>query len=147
MGRSHHRRLMAGYSGTPLPKKLGLRADLRVKLVRMPPEVRAELRSELALCHEISTADGPIDFGMIFATSPGRLRTPFRSFTRRLDPRGMVWACWPKKSSGAATKIDEATVRAIGLEVGLVDVKICAVSETWSGLKFVRRLADRPTAG
>ncbi len=118
---------MPGYSGTPLAKKLGIKAGFRVRLFNAPENVRAEL-----------------DFAMLFTRSRGELAKEFRRLGKALAPAGMLWVSWPKKSSGVAANVDENVVRAIGLDAGLVDVKVCAVTEIWSGLKFVRRVKDRP---
>jgi hypothetical protein len=133
---------MPGYSGTPLPKKLGIKPGLRVCLMDAPAEVRAELRVELAGC-EMSDGKPPLDFAMLFSKSKTSLRKEFKGVSKRLAPAGMLWVSWPKKSSGVATDLDENVVREIGLATGLVDVKVCAVTEVWSGLKFVRRVKDR----
>ena len=133
---------MPGYSGTPLPKKLGIKPGFRVCLTDAPPEVRTELSTELATCE---TADGktPLDFAMIFTKSKTVLAKEFKRISKLLAPAGMLWVSWPKKSSGVATDLDENIIREIGLDAGLVDVKVCAVTEVWSGLKFVRRVKDR----
>jgi hypothetical protein len=133
---------MAGYSGTPLVKKLGIRSQFRVAFFRLPPEVQAELEDNLAHCR--AAGPGPLDFVMIFVKSQAELRKQFPQFARQLAPAGMLWVSWPKKSSGVTTDLAENEVRGIGLEAGLVDVKVCAVSEIWSGLKFVIRVQDRP---
>jgi hypothetical protein len=135
---------MPGYSGTPLPKKLGIKDGFRVVLVDAPAEVRAELRGALAGCEIlVSSQKPPVEFAMVFTKSQARLTKEFARVARTLAPAGMLWVCWPKKSSGVACDLDENVVRGIGLEAGLVDVKVCAVTEVWSGLKFVRRVKDR----
>lgn len=133
---------MAGYSGTPLAKKLGIRSQFRVAFFRLPPEVKTELEDNLAHCR--AAGPGPLDFVMIFVKSQAELRKQFPQFAGQLAPAGMLWVSWPKKSSGVTTDVAENDVRGIGLEAGLVDVKVCAVSEIWSGLKFVIRVKDRP---
>jgi hypothetical protein len=132
---------MAGYSGTPLPKKLGIKAKQRVALLDLPSDVRAELKSALASCKVAK--DGPVDFAMIFVKTASELKKQFPLLARRLVPAGMLWVSWPKKASGVASDLNENEVRRIGLEAGLVDVKVCAVNEIWSGLKFVIRVKDR----
>ena len=132
---------MPGYSGVPLPKKLGIKEAFRVTLVGLPADVKAELRDALAGC--TIAEDAPLDFAMMFAKTRAELRRHFASLAKQLAPAGMLWVSWPKKSSGVATDMNENDVRTIGLEAGLVDVKVCAVSEVWSGLKFVRRVKDR----
>ena len=79
----------------------------------------------------------------MFTKSKAALAKEFKRIGKRLAPAGMLWISWPKKSSGVATDVDENIVREIGLAAGLVDVKVCAVTEVWSGLKFVRRVKDR----
>jgi|SRR5579863_1950722 len=136
---------MSGYSGTPLPKKLGIKAGFRVNLISAPADVQAELREALADCevtHD-STSKSPLDFAMVFTKSQSELNKGFRRLSKLLQPAGMLWVSWPKKSSGVATDLDENKVREIGLATGLVDIKVCAVNEIWSGLKFVRRVKDR----
>jgi hypothetical protein len=133
---------MPGYSGTPLPKKLGIKAGFRARLANAPAEVRAELRDALAECDLVKQGDA-LDFLMIFTKSRAQLATEFPRMAESLAQAGMFWVSWPKKSSGVATDVDEHAVREIGLDAGLVDVKVCAVTDVWSGLKFVRRLKDR----
>jgi hypothetical protein len=134
---------MPGYSGTPLPKKLGIKDGYRAFLVNLPPEVEAELRALLANCKVIPKAISPIDFAMVFTRSKAEVKKEFMPVSKVLAPAGMLWVSWPKKSSGVPTDLDENIVREVGLAAGLVDVKVCAVTEVWSGLKFVRRLKDR----
>jgi hypothetical protein len=132
---------MPGYSGTPLPKKLGIKPKQRLTFVGLPADVRAELREVLAACSVIK--NGPLDFAMVFVKKQAELRHEFARLAKQLTPDGMLWVSWPKKASRVATDMNENDVRRIGLEAGLVDVKVCAVSEVWSGLKFVRRVKDR----
>jgi hypothetical protein len=142
---------MPGYSGTPLPKKLGIKPGFRVQLVSAPAEVQTELREALASCaiardgkrKSNNSHNDPLDFAIIFTKSQAELKQEFRRLAKLLQPAGMLWVSWPKKSSGVASDLDENRVREIGLAAGLVDVKVCAVTEIWSGLKFVRRVKDR----
>ena len=134
---------MAGYSGTPLPKKLGIKDQFCVALLDMPSEVKAELKSSLAACRIAKDGRGPLDFAMIFVTSATDLKKKFLQISKQLAPGGMLWVSWPKKTSGVPTDLDENKVREIGLDIGLVDVKVCAVNDVWSGLKFVIRIKDR----
>jgi hypothetical protein len=134
---------MPGYSGTPLPKKLGIKPGARVCLVDTPDDVRAELKTALAGCESVSNGTGPLDFAMLFTKSREKLPRDFNRIATLLAPAGMLWVSWPKKSSGVATDLNENIVREIGLAAGLVDIKVCAVTEVWSGLKFVRRVKDR----
>jgi hypothetical protein len=137
---------MAGYSGTPLAKKLGIKEQFRVALFGAPADVKRELKKALASCQMTRNGQGRLDFVMIFVKTQAGLKTQFVHFSEQLSPAGMLWVSWPKKSSGVATDLDENIVRKIGLDIGLVDVKVCAVSEIWSGLKFVIRLKDRVQA-
>ena len=139
---------MPGYSGTPLPMKLGIKPGFRVQFVSAPADVHVELREALAGCDTVpvgkSDDKAALDFAMVFTKSQADLKQEFRRVAKLLQPTGMLWVSWPKKSSGVASDLDENRVREIGLAAGLVDVKVCAVTETWSGLKFVRRVKDRP---
>jgi len=134
---------MPGYSGTPLPKKLGLRPGFRVHLVDAPMDVQAELQATLAGCELVDSLEDGLDFVLVFSRSRADLWRVVRRAADVLSPAGMFWACWPKKSSGVVTDLDEHGVRGIGLRTGFVDVKVGAITETWSGLKFVRRRKDR----
>jgi hypothetical protein len=134
---------MPGYSGTPLPKKLGIKDEFRVHFVGAPADVLAELKNSLKSCETIRDGKAPLDFAMVFTKAKSELAKEFKRISKQLVPAGMLWVSWPKKSSGVATDLDENIVREIGLAAGLVDVKVCAVTEVWSGLKFVRRLKDR----
>jgi len=134
---------MPGYSGTPLPKKLGIKDGLRLSLIDAPREVVAELKSSLDNCKLARDTKAPLDFAMLFTKSAASLKKEFTQLAKNLAPAGMLWISWPKKTSGVPTDLNENLVREIGLAAGLVDVKVCAVTEVWSGLKFVRRLKDR----
>ena len=134
---------MPGYSGTPLPKKLGIKPGARVYLPNAAPDVLAELSITLAGCENVSNGKAPLDFAMVFTKSKAELARDFTRISKLLAPAGMLWVSWPKKSSGVVTDLNENIVREVGLDAGLVDVKVCAVTEVWSGLKFVRRVKDR----
>jgi hypothetical protein len=134
---------MPGYSGTPLPKKLGLKDGFRACLINAPAEVRKELKSSLAQCEVVNANAQNLDFAILFTKSQADLQTSFARIASSLTPAGMLWISWPKKSSGVATDVNENVVRDTGLAAGLVDVKVCAITEVWSGLKFVRRIKDR----
>ncbi len=116
-----------------------------MRLANAPAEVRAELREALTECEMKTKPSDILDFVMLFTKSRGELTGEFSRLTKLLAPAGMLWVSWPKKSSGVASDLDENLVRGIGLDAGLVDVKVCAVTEVWSGLKFVRRVKDRKT--
>ena len=134
----------AGYSGTPLAKKLGIRPGHRVALLAAPEgfeEILEGLPDDVRLSRG---AAGRFDVIVFFTRRAADLGRRFAGLAAKLDPAGGLWIAWPKKSSGVATDLVEGVVRRTGLEAGLVDNKICAVDETWSGLRFVNRLKDRP---
>jgi len=135
---------MTGYSGTPLAKKLGIKNDFRVALLGAPDEVRSELQDALAKCRIVQPTSGPLDFIFLFAKSVAELERQLTPAVRALAPAGMLWISWPKKASGVATDLTETIVREGGLAAGLVDVKVCAVTDVWSGLKFVIPVKNRP---
>jgi hypothetical protein len=141
--RSSTSSFMAGYSGTPLAKKLGIKAGFRVSLTSVPAEVTDELREALALCQKVNGLKGPLDFIFLLAKSRRELERKFKEASAALAPAGMLWISWPKKSSGIASDLTEDVIREIGLRSGLVDVKVCAVTEIWSGLKFVIPVSRR----
>jgi hypothetical protein len=136
---------MAGYSGTPLPKKLGIKENFRVLLEAAPADVRADLKDSLASCEVVKHSRGPLDFAMLFVKTKAGLPARMDALSQQLSPAGMLWVSWPKKSSGVACDVSENEIRDIGLAAGLVDIKVCAVNETWSGLKFVIPVARRKT--
>jgi hypothetical protein len=133
----------AGYSGTPLPRKLGVKPDSRVLVVAAPPgfELGPHLPPDVVLHRRPGTAT--YDVVLAFCPDRARLDKRFPVLTDRLTTAGALWIAWPKRSSGVATDLDENVVRDVGLGVGLVDVKVAAIDDTWSGLKFVRRVRDR----
>jgi hypothetical protein len=139
----NNKQLMVGYSGTALFKKLGIKPEFRIALRGMPLDVKAELKPSLQSCRIAAGGRGPLDFAIIFVKSQAEMKKQFADIAKRLAPAGMLWVSWPKKSSGVATDLTDNEVRRIGLEAGLVDIKVCAVSEVWSGLKFVIRVKDR----
>ena len=134
---------MAGYSQTPLVKKLGIKPGIRLAVVD-PPGAYHELVEGLpADCVFLDLASGPLDFIHVFVQQEQRLRALFPTLKANLSSSGMLWVSWPKRASGIPTGLNENLIREIGLQNGLVDVKVCAVNEQWSGLKFVYRLKDR----
>lgn len=136
--------MSAGYSGTPLVKKLGIKEGFRVALVGAPDGFRRELEGLPDGVSFVTSVQGQLDFILFFATTRSELVGNFSRLAARLAPTGMLWISWPKKASGVQTDLSDAVVRETGLDVGLVDVKVCAVNEVWSGLKFVIRVKDRP---
>ena len=134
---------MAGYSGTPLIKKLGIKPDFCVAFINAPDDFVKQL--ELPVTVKVKSIARSDDFDLIhvFVKGQQNLANAFAQYSRRIKPNGMFWISWPKKSSAVPTDLNENVVRDIGLAAGLVDVKVCAVDDVWSGLKFVYRLADR----
>jgi hypothetical protein len=130
-----------GYSGTPLIKKLGIKPEARIQFVSAPKNFR-ELLGPLPQQATIKR-DGTLDFAILFTRDKSELAAGFPELRDRLETNGMLWVAWPKKTSGVETDLTEGIVRTYGLEAGLVDVKVCAIDDTWSGLKFMRRLKDR----
>lgn len=133
---------MAGYSGTPLCKKLGLKAGLRVLVVN-EPKAYWDWISPLPEGIVVSKAGKETDFIHLFVKSQKEFEKEFVRLKSNLTRSGLFWVSWPKKSSGVVSDLDENKIRAFGLSLGLVDVKVCAVDETWSALKFVYRVGDR----
>lgn len=140
---------MAGYSGTPLPQKLGVKPGLRVVAMNVPKrsmDVIAEIAAVAPV--ELKLAgSGPVDVVLLYCDRKFDLEKGFPRAAARLAPSGGLWVAWPKKSSGVETDLDENLVREYGLGQGLVDNKVCAIDETWSGLRFVVRVKDRPATG
>jgi hypothetical protein len=134
---------MAGYSGTPLVKKLGIKEGSRVALVNAPRNFETELGELPDNVKFMKSTIKSLDLILFFVLSERALAKDFAKLAARLTSNGMIWIAWPKKSSGVATDLTFECVQRIGLNAGLVDVKICAIDDTWSGLKFVYRLKDR----
>jgi hypothetical protein len=136
----------AGYSGTPLPRKLGIRDHHRVLLTGAPAGFDlGDLAAVDLHGVDVQRRAGGAPYDVIVAFTPDRraLDRRFPTAARRLVTNGGLWIAWPKRSSGVPTDLDENIVRDVGLTAGLVDNKVCAVDETWSGLRFVVRLRDR----
>lgn len=131
---------MAGYSKTPLIKKMGIKKGMRGIFVRAPEEAwKLFRRAPLDFTKKLS---GHFDYIHLFAIREKDLRSDLRKSKTHLSPDGMLWASWPK-SGKLGTDLNENKVRDIGLALGLVDIKVAAIDETWSGLKFVYRIKDR----
>ena len=135
---------MAGYSGTPLVRKLGIKEGFRVALVGCPDGFRDELEGLPDGVSFVTSVQAQLDLVLFFAKTQSELTRNFSRLAAKLAPTGMLWIAWPKKASRVATDLADYHVRQIGLDAGLVDVKVCAVNEIWSGLKFVIRVKDRP---
>lgn len=135
---------MAGYSGTPLPKKLGLKEGSRIALINAPKDFASSLGELPDGARIVTRVTKPLDIVLLFVLTERALLRDFDKIAKKLATNGMIWVAWPKKSSGVATDLSFERVQRIGLDSGLVDVKICAIDEVWSGLKFVIRVKDRP---
>ena len=135
---------MAGYSETPLARKLGIKENQRIALVNAPKNFQEELGSLPAGAVVVAGLQSSLDLILFFAGSQSELLKNFARLAARLVPNGMLWVAWPKKSSGIKTELSFEVVQRVGLEEGLVDTKVCAVNDVWSGLRFVIRVKDRP---
>ena len=135
----------AGYSGTPLPTKLGIKPEAKVLLVAAPEGFERELEP-LAFGVRLGrrTQGGPFDVIVLFVDRLADLKRRLPGLARHLVPNGGLWIGYPKKSSGVATDLNFDNVQREGLTLGLVDNKVCAIDETWTGLRFVIRLENRP---
>lgn len=134
---------MAGYSPRPLVAKLGIKPGTKVVLLSAPSGYVTTLGQLPAGAKVSRTARGPQSFIHMFTRTLADLTKRLPTLNRALKDDGMIWISWPKKASGVASDVTEDTVRDVALPLGLVDVKVCAVDDTWSGLKLVRRLAHR----
>jgi len=130
---------MAGYSGTPLAKKLGIKANARVLTKNAPADYLGWLSPLPDGALVSSRVKGSVEIVHLFVTKRSDLDRQLGDTLERIAPDGMVWVSWPKKAAKVATDITEDTVRDVALPLGLVDIKVCAVSEVWSGLKLVIR--------
>lgn len=138
---------MAGYSGTPLAKKLGIKPQGRVALFSAPadfPQTLAPLPEGVAILDGKASRTA-FDVGVFFTRSESELERRIAELKRRLDPQGGLWIAWPKKASGEQTDLTEDAVRRIALATALVDNKVCAIDDIWSALRVVYRVADRPS--
>jgi hypothetical protein len=135
----------AGYSGTPLPKKLGIKDGHKVALVRAPPAFDATLGELPAGVVPQAGLAGkaPLDVIVVFVTRRAQLERELATLRKRMARSAGLWVAWPKKASGVETDMTENVVRELALPTGLVDNKVCAIDETWSGLRLVIRLANR----
>ncbi len=135
---------MAGYSGTPLARKLGIASGARVALVAAPPAFDQAIDGLPQGVVFVQPSDSDIDIAILFVTERTALQARFAAIAAALRPAGGLWIAWPKRASRVPTDITEDVLREVILPSGLVDSKVCAIDETWSGLRFVRRLKDRP---
>jgi hypothetical protein len=144
--RGSYRRAMPekDYSGTPLPKKLGIKEGSRVVLVGAPDGFADLLVPWPAEAEVLPRAQRPIDVALLFSTRRSALRRRFHPLVKALHPAGGLWVGWPKKNSGISTDLTFDDVQGIGLDAGLVDNKSAALDERWQAMRFVFRLKDRP---
>src|SRR5688572_13441802 len=133
---------MAGYSGTPLARKLGLKPPMDVLLLGAPAEYPSWVGAPSGISF-VPSMKRAVEAAHIFVFARSELQKRLPVLRQRLAPAGFVWVSWPKKSSGVATDVTEDTIREIALPLGFVDVKVCAVTDVWSGLKLVIRKAER----
>jgi hypothetical protein len=137
----------AGYSGTPLARKLGIRADHRVAVLGAPGDFDSKLEplpERITLHHRLGR--GPYDVLIFLSSLRGDLERKLPALVTTLDYGGGLWLAWPKRASGLTTDLSDGLVREIGLATGLVDNKVCAIDDRWSGLRFVYRRKDRLAA-
>lgn len=135
--------MTAGYSGTPLAKKLTLRDEMRVHFDAMPESIQHEISEYGIELNIISDPGDGFDAAHVFVRDPDVLATKLLELSQSMARDGQIWVSWPKKGSGEETELDQAAVQRIGIESGLVDIKKCAVDHVWSGLKFVIPKANR----
>ena len=135
--------MTAGYSGTPLARKLSLKDGLRTWWQDMPDSVRAEIEAEGIVLDMLAAPEAPVEAAHIFVTERAELERAIARLLPLLAPDGFLWVSWPKKASKVETDITEDVIRDVALPLGLVDVKVCAVDATWSGLKLVIRKSLR----
>lgn len=136
--------MMSGYSGTPLARKLGIKEGHRVAFPGAPDGFDCLVDPLPDGVDVRARARGPLDVVVLFTRRRAELERRFEALKRALEPSGGLWIAWPKRSSGVDTDLTEDAVREIALANGLVDNKVCAIDETWSGLRLVYRLRDRP---
>ena len=134
---------MAGHSGTSLPRRLGIADGSRVALIKAPDGFADVLNPLPDGARLVTAARGPQDVVLFFVIRSAELQRRFGPLARAVAPAGGLWIAWPKRTAGVATDLNEAIVRGLGLSSGLVDNKVCAIDEAWSGLRFVYRRDDR----
>jgi hypothetical protein len=135
--------MTAGYSATPLAQKLGLKPGMRSWFLGVPEKVRQDIDDDAPAIERLDQPDPPVEFAHIFVSSCAALDCELRMLLPLIARDGMIWVSWPKKVSKVPTDISEDVIRAVALPLHLVDVKVCAVDETWSGLKLVIRREHR----
>jgi Protein of unknown function (DUF3052) len=136
----------SGYSGTPLAKKLGIRAGARLFLQAAPPNYPQLIAPLPPGVQTVRRIDARTDVVHLFASARARLERSLRNARRAMRDDAAIWVSWPKKASGVASDISEDVVRELAFPLGLVDIKVCAVDDTWSGLKLMVRRSERAAA-
>ena len=134
---------MAGYSGKPLSQKLGLKPGFRIFVDGAPADYRDIVRQWPDGAKLVTRPKTPLDMVHLFARQAEGLATKLSRYRDAIAPDGMIWVSWPKKASGVSTDLSDVVVRDVAPPLGLVDIKVCAIDETWSGLKFVIPIAKR----
>ncbi len=137
---------MAGYSGTPLPQKIGIKPGHRISLLNAPPDFESALGPLPEGAQWVSASAKSVDVIVAFEKSRFALDRLLPKLLARVAQDGMIWIAWPKKGSGVATDLSENPVRDMALPLGLVDIKVCAIDDVWSGLKLVIRKEKRRRA-
>jgi len=133
----------AGYSGTPLAKKLGIKGDFHINLINAPEYYLCLFTDLPANLYFENDEDAKLDLIHFFTKSQEEYKSILPQLKTRIKPNGSIWVSWPKKASKVTTDITEDIIRNFALQIGLVDIKVCAVDETWSGLKLVIPVKDR----
>jgi hypothetical protein len=135
----------AGYSGTPLPRKLGIKPESRLLLVNAPNEFVSGDLADLppGVAVHARAGSSPYDVVVLFVRTEAELLARFEPLTKRITPSGRLWVAWPRKAGGFVSDVSENAIRDHAIEVGLVDNKVAALSDAWSGLQLVYRVADR----
>ncbi len=137
---------MAGYSGTPLAEKLGIKPGHRIATISEPPSFDKALGALPEGAAFVGSTAKQVDVIVVFETELAQFRKHLPGLTNRIKQDGMIWVAWPKKASGMQTDIGENEIRNFALKLGLVDIKVCAIDEIWSGLKLVIRKENRAKA-
>jgi hypothetical protein len=138
-----HHLFMVGYSGTPLARKLGIKEETRVALLNAPPGFDGELEPLPEGVRILRRLSSDLDVAVLFVTERRELERRFPGVAAAIAPAGGFWVAWPKRASKVPTDLTEDVLREVGLPQGLVDNKVCAVTEVWSGLRFVWRKENR----
>jgi hypothetical protein len=137
---------MSGYSGTPLPRKLGIRPNARLYLEGAPADYHRLVAPLPAGVQFVPRIDAATDLVHLFATRRALLERALSAARRTMRPDAVIWISWPKKTAALKSDVSEDVIRELALPLGLVDIKVCAIDDTWSGLKLMLRRSERPEA-